>query len=68
MREPAWGVTPSDLRSWLGARREVQASAVLPRIGWIEVGLLSVRVAGVLGIGRGKIVDCRGCLGVGFAK
>jgi len=34
------------------------------RIGWIEVGCLSVRIAGVsgVGIGRGKIVDCRGCL------
>ena len=35
-------------------------------IGWIEVGCLSVRIAGVsLGIGRGKIVDCGGCLSVG---
>ena len=30
------------------------------------MGLLSVRFAGVsvVGIGRGKIVDCGGCLGV----
>ena len=35
------------------------------RIGWIEVALLSVRIAGVsVGIGRGKIVDCTGCLAV----
>ncbi len=36
------------------------------RIGWIEVGHLSVRSSGVskVGIGRSKIVDCRGCLGV----
>ena len=31
----------------------------------MEVGLLSVLIAGVLvGIGRGKIVDCGGCLAV----
>jgi len=36
------------------------------RIGWIEVALLSLRIAGVSGsIGRGKIVDFGGCLGVG---
>ena len=38
---------------------------VAARIDWIEVGLLSVRFAGVsggVGIGRGKIVDCRGYL------
>jgi len=36
------------------------------RMGWIEVGCLSVRNFGVrLGIQRGKIVDCRGYLGAG---
>ena len=40
------------------------AAIATARIGWIEVGLLSVRIEGVsgVGIGRGKIVDCRGCL------
>jgi hypothetical protein len=36
--------------------------------GWIEVGRLSVRSSGVRppGISQGKIVDCRGSLGVGL--
>ena len=35
------------------------------RIGWIEVGHISVCIAGVsVGIGRGMIVDCGGCLAV----
>ena len=38
---------------------------VAARVGWIEVGLLSVRSEEVsVGIGQGTIVDCRGCLGV----
>ena len=36
---------------------------------WIEVGLLSVRSSRVRpSIPRGKIVDCRGCLGVGLCR
>ena len=36
-------------------------------IGWIEVALLSVRIAGVsVGIRQGMIVDCEGYLGVGL--
>jgi hypothetical protein len=38
---------------------------VAARIGWIEVGCLSVLIAGVLvGTRPGKIVDCRDCSGV----
>ena len=49
------------LRSF--GRADMVAAA---RIGWIEVGRLSVRFAGVsVGTRRGKIVDCGGCLGVG---
>ena len=42
------------------------AGMLAARIDWIEVGCLSVRIAGVSVVGtrRGKIVDCRGCLGV----
>ncbi len=44
-----------------GVRGRVQAG-----VGSIEVALLSVRIAGVsgVGIGRGTIVDCRGSLAV----
>jgi hypothetical protein len=36
------------------------------RIGWIKVGCLRVRFAGVsAGTHRGKIVDCGGCSGIG---
>jgi hypothetical protein len=32
-------------------------------MGWLEVALLSVCIAGVsVGIGQGKIVDCGACL------
>ena len=42
-----------------------RADAVAAGIGWIEVGLLSVRIAGVsVGTRRGKIVDCERCLAV----
>ena len=41
------------------------AAVAVTRIGWVEVGRLSVRIAWVsVGIGRGKIVDCTGCLAV----
>ena len=40
-----------------------RADAVAAEIGWIEVGLLSVRSEEVsVGISRGTIVYCRGCL------
>ena len=44
----------------------MRAGVVAARIGWIEVGCLSVRFAGVspVDISRGKIVDCGGDLAV----
>ena len=40
-----------------------RACAAAAEIGCIEVGLLSLRVAGgIQGVGRGKIVDCGGDL------
>ncbi len=43
---------------------ELAGRVAAARIDWIEVGLLSVRVAGVsVGIGRGRIVDSVGYLG-----
>ena len=52
-----------------GVRGRVQAGMVsAASIEWIEGGCLSVRSSevSVVGIGRGKIVDCEGCLGVGL--
>ena len=51
-----------------GVRLRVQAGMVAgARIGWIEVGLLSVLIPGVsAGIRQGKIVDSVRCLGVGL--
>jgi len=41
------------------------AAVAAARIGWIEMGHLSVRFAGVsVGIRQGRIVDCEDCLAV----
>ena len=65
LRARAWGGHPPSKIRACGRLFLWIAAIATARIGSIEVGFLSVRIAGVSpSIRRGVIVDCGGCLAV----
>lgn len=58
------GLPPLRFRTLVRLSSLELAGVVGVWIGSNEVGILSVRFTRVVGIGQGKIVDCRGCLAV----